>query len=137
MDILFVAGVAAIVADPPAAFDLYAKTLGLPLSDDEYPATGDLEGVKHFGLWPLADAARSCFGTAEWPAGVPVPQTCIELEVADVDAAAAELEAAGHTLVRAPADEPWGQRTARLLTGDGLLLGVTWTPWMHEEPRPA
>jgi catechol 2,3-dioxygenase-like lactoylglutathione lyase family enzyme len=131
MNILFVAGVAAIVSDPSSSLDLYGKGLGLPLSDDDYPATGDLEGVKHFGLWPLASAAQSCFGTDEWPADVRVPQACIEFEVDDVEAAAAELEAAGHRLVRQPGDEPWGQRTARLLSADGLLIGLTRTPWMH------
>jgi NAD(P)-dependent dehydrogenase (short-subunit alcohol dehydrogenase family) len=45
--------------------------------------------------------------------------------------AAAELEAKGHTLVKAAGDEPWGQRTARLLDPDGLLVGVVYTPWMH------
>jgi ABC-type Zn2+ transport system substrate-binding protein/surface adhesin len=29
-------------------------------------------------------------------------------------------------------EEPWGQTTARVLTPEGLLLGVTFTPWMHD-----
>src|SRR4051812_30596088 len=131
MNVLFVAGFAPIVPDLDAARGLYGKTLGITLEGDDYPSTGSLDGLKHFGLWPLAQAARSCFGTDEWPAGVPVPNGALELEVDDVDGAAAELEAAGHTLVRAPADEPWGQRTARLLTAEGLLLGVVHTPWLH------
>src|SRR5690349_7223579 len=121
MNIIFVAGFAPVVRDVSAARALYEKTMGLPLQGDDYPATDALGGVKHFGLWPLDQAARSCFGTDDWPADVPVPHAAIEFEVDDVDAAAAELEAAGHTLVRHPADEPWGQRTARLLSGDGLL----------------
>ena len=28
-----------------------------------YLHTGGLDGVKHFALWPLAQAAESCFGT--------------------------------------------------------------------------
>jgi hypothetical protein len=30
-------------------------------------------------------------------------------------------------------DEPWGQTTARLLSPEGLLVGVTYTPWMHAD----
>ena len=28
-------------------------------------------------------------------------------------------------------EEPWGQTTSRLLSPEGLLVGVTFTPWMH------
>ena len=48
-----------------------------------------------------------------------------------VSAAAAELEAAGHRLLRGVREEPWGQTTTRLLSPEGLLVGVTYTPWMH------
>jgi hypothetical protein len=34
-------------------------------------------------------------------------------------------------------EEPWGQTTARLLSPEGLLVGITFTPWMHTtEPGP-
>jgi catechol 2,3-dioxygenase-like lactoylglutathione lyase family enzyme len=131
MNVRFVAGFAPVVQDLDAARHLYEKTLGIVLEGEDYPATHSLDGLKHFGLWPLSQVARSCFGTDEWPADVPAPNACLELEVDDVDAAAAELEAAGHRLVRRAADEPWGQRTARLLTAEGLLLGVVHTPWLH------
>jgi len=132
MNVLFVAGFASIVRDVPSARSLYGDVLGLPLEGDEYPATGALDGIKHFGLWPLSGAAQSCFGTDTWPDDLPVPHAAIEFEVDDVDGAAAELVAAGHALVRDAADEPWGQRTARLLSEDGLLVGVVHTPWMHD-----
>ena len=63
MNVLFVAGFAPIVQDLDAARGLYGKTLGIDLEGDDYPSTGSLDGLKHFGLWPLAQAARSCFGT--------------------------------------------------------------------------
>ena len=44
---------------------------------------------------------------------------------------AAELEAAGHRLLRDAREEPWGQTTSRLLSPEGLLVGVSYTPWMH------
>ena len=90
-------------------------------------------GVKHLGVWPLADAAEACFGAREWPAHLPVPQASLEFEVADVAAAAAELEAAGHTLLHGARTEPWGQEIARLLGPEGLLVGVCFTPWLHED----
>lgn len=136
MEILFVAGFASIVADPQAGRAFYKDTLGLPLEvvSGDYLAVDGFGGVKHLGVWPLADAAESCFGTAQWPDGVPVPQATIEFEVADVAAAAAELEARGCSLIHAARTEPWGQEIARLLGPEGLLVGLCWTPWLHEVP---
>jgi hypothetical protein len=48
-----------------------------------------------------------------------------------VAGAVTELEAAGHRVVRGAREEPWGQTTARLLSPEGLLIGITYTPWMH------
>jgi len=44
--------------------------------------TGALDGVMHFALWPLVQAAESCFGTAQWPDNLPVPQARLEFDVA-------------------------------------------------------
>ncbi|MFN8053538.1 MAG: hypothetical protein U0Q22_19020 [Acidimicrobiales bacterium] len=142
MDILFVAGFSPIVPDPQAGRAFYQGTLGLPLDvvAGDYLAVDGFGGTRHLGIWPLADAAESCFGTREWPADVPVPQATIEFEVRDVAAAAAELEASGHTLIHPPRTEPWGQEIARLLGPEGLLVGVCWTPWFHaaeDEASPA
>lgn len=131
MNVLFVSGVAPISKDLPEALRLFRDTLGIDVQGDVYPATDELAGVRHFGLWSLAGAAMSCFGSEQWPPDIPAPTATIEFEVDDVDAAATELEAAGHRLIRKAADEPWGQRCARLLTTDGLLIAVTSTPWMH------
>lgn len=135
MEILFVAGFAPIVADPQAARAFYKDTLGLPLItvSGDYVAMEGFPGVKHFGVWPLAEAAQSCFGATEWPAGVPTPQATIEFEVADVAAAAAELEAQGLTLVHGARTEPWGQTIARVVGPEGLLIGLCNTPWLHEQ----
>ena len=135
MDILFVAGFAPITPDPAAGIAFYRDTLGLPLEtvNGDYVAVDGFGGVKHLGVWPLAEAARSCFGTPDWPADVPRPQATLELEVADVEAAATELEAGGHTLVHPTRTEPWGQVIARLLGPEGLLIGLCHTPWLHDE----
>ena len=134
MDVQFVASVAPIVRDADAARAFYRDALGLSFEGGEgdYVFTHKLEGTKHLGLWPLTDAANSCFGTSEWPTEVPVPQASIEFEVADVAAAAEELKAKGYRLIHDARTEPWGQVTARLLSPEGLLIAVCYTPAFHD-----
>ena len=137
MDVLFIASVAVVTADPPRSRQLFMETLGLPLEGegDGYYSSGNIAGSKHFGVWPLAEAAQACFGTAEWPAGRVVPQASIEFEVKDADAVAAagdELQRAGYELLHPARTEPWGQTVARLLTGDGLIVGISYAPEFHE-----
>ena len=101
MNVQFVTSVAPIVRDADASRSFYRDALGLSFEGEEgdYLFTHELEGVKHFGLWPLSEAATACFGITEWPADIPVPQASIEFEVADVAAAAAELTAKGYRLI--------------------------------------
>ena len=47
-------------------------------------------------------------------------------------AAAAELTAKGYQLIHEAHTEPWGQITARLLSPEGLLVAVCYTPSFHE-----
>jgi catechol 2,3-dioxygenase-like lactoylglutathione lyase family enzyme len=136
--VLFVATVAAVVADPAESRKLYADALGLPLEGESegYQSSGSIGGVKHFGVWPLSQAAEACFGTPEWPADRAVPQASIELEVEDseaVGAAGEELERAGYELLHSARTEPWGQTVARLLTDDGLIVGISYTPALRDE----
>src|SRR5207244_13539627 len=101
MEVQFVASIAPIVRDAEAARSFYRDALGLTFEgiEGDYVFTQNLGGTKHFGLWPLAEAATACFGTKEWPNEVPVPQASIEFEVADVAAAAEELKAKGYRLI--------------------------------------
>jgi catechol 2,3-dioxygenase-like lactoylglutathione lyase family enzyme len=135
MEILFVASVAPIAADPPTSQKLYVDALGLPLTGDgDYVHSEAIEGVKHFGVWPLSQAAQACFGTPEWPAGVRVPQASVEFEVADAEAVEAggrELEEQGYELLHAAREEPWGQTVARLLSPEGLVVGLSYAPALH------
>jgi catechol 2,3-dioxygenase-like lactoylglutathione lyase family enzyme len=137
MQIRFISGFAPIVADPQASERLYVDTIGLPLEryeDTDYYRSESIEGAKHFGLWQLSEAARSCFGTDAWPADRPVPQACVEFDVDSADAVAdavRELEAAGYVLVHGARTEPWGQTIARLQTPEGLLVGISFAPWHH------
>ena len=134
MKVLFVAGFGPIVSNMQANQAFYGKVLGLPLEGDEsYLFTHHLEGVKHFALWPLSGAAQSCFGTDNWPENLPVPQGWIEFDVEDVAVATAELENKGYRVLLAAKQEPWGQTVTRLLGPDGLLVGITYTPFLRPE----
>lgn len=137
MNVQFISSFAVIARDPAASRPLFLKTFGLPLqpvAGTEYYATEKIDGCKHFGIWPLSEAAEACFGTTTWPADRPVPQASIEMEVgseAEVATAAAELRAAGYTLLHDARKEPWGQSVARLQSIDGLIVGVSYAPAFH------
>jgi catechol 2,3-dioxygenase-like lactoylglutathione lyase family enzyme len=135
LDVQFVASVAPIVRDADAARLFYRDALGLSFEGEagDYVFTHKLEGTKHFGLWPLSEAATACFGTTDWPDDIPVPQASIEFEVADVAAAAAELTDKGYRLIHSARTEPWMQITARLLSPEGLLVAVCYTPSFHDD----
>ena len=92
---------------------------------------GRLPGVKHFAVWPLSQAATSCFGESEWPVEHPIPQGWIEYEVQDLDSATRVLSEKGYRLLVANRTEPWGQTVTRLLSPEGLLTGLTVTPWLR------
>ncbi|HEX6655829.1 MAG TPA: glyoxalase [Candidatus Limnocylindria bacterium] len=137
MKISFVAGFGPIVRDPSSSKAFWNADLGIELQElsPDYWVSDNLDGVKHFGMWPLDQAAEATFGAAGWPDDVPAPQAWIELDVESAEAVApavAELAAVGHRVLREAHEEPWGQTTSRLLSPEGLLVGITFTPWMHE-----
>src|SRR5579863_8784300 len=117
INVLFVAGFGPIVRDPAASRKFYSGALGLSFKEETngYLHTGDLDGVKHFALWPLPQAAESCFGTDQWPGNIPVPQAWLEFDVGDIAKATAELKSQGYQLLVATQKEPWGQTVTRLL----------------------
>jgi len=132
--VLFVAGFGPIVRDPVASRKFYSDALGLPFEEDSngYLYTGELDGVKHFALWPLAQAAESCFGSNKWPDNVPAPQAWLEFDVEDIERATAELKSQGYKLLVSTQKEPWGQVVTRLLGPEGLLVGITHTPALRK-----
>jgi catechol 2,3-dioxygenase-like lactoylglutathione lyase family enzyme len=134
LKIEFVTSVAVITPDPEQSLRLYVETLGLPLEGGEYFRSEHLAGVKHFGVWPLPQAAKACFGEKQWPAHLPVPQVSIEFEVADraaVDDASAELAGAGYELLHPVREEPWGQTVVRMLSPEGAIVGISFAPVLH------
>lgn len=131
----FVAGLGPLVRDLPASLAFYRDTLGIPLEGDDYISTDKLAGVGHFGQWLLSDAAEAIFGGPDWPADVPVPQANIEFDLDSVealDAAAEALREAGYPILVGPKVEPWGQSVLRLIGPEGLLVTLSYTPWLHE-----
>jgi catechol 2,3-dioxygenase-like lactoylglutathione lyase family enzyme len=138
MEIQFIASVSVIAPNPPKSRELYVEALGLPLKageDDEYFHSESIDGSKHFGVWPLAQAAQACFGSDDWPHDRPIPQASIEFEVEGASAvgpAADELESKGFTLLHEAREEPWGQTVARLQSVEGLVIGISYAPWFHD-----
>ena len=137
MEIEFIASFAVITPDVASSRALYVDALGLPLDHapgDDYWHSEDIGGSKHFGVWPLAQAAQACFGSPEWPAGTPAPQASVEFEFADpqaVQAAADELRGQGYALLHDAREEPWGQTVARLLSPEHLIVGLSYAPALH------
>lgn len=132
--ILFVAGFGPIVRDSAASRKLYGQILNIPFKEekDGYLHTEALHGAKSFALWPLAQAAHSCFGTDSWPAEIPVPQAWLEFDVENVEQATAELEARGYHMLVKNKSEPWGQTVSRFIGPEGLLVGI-FTPSMRPQ----
>ena len=135
LKVLFVAGFGPLVRDPQASKSFYVQTLGLPLEampgNPDYLHGEKVDGVRHFALWPLAAAAESCFGTKAWPADIPTPHAWLEFDVEDVAAATRVLKERGYALLVDCRTEPWGQTVTRMLSPEGLLIGITFTPWMR------
>ena len=133
--ILFIAGFGPIVRNPDASRKLYVKALDIPFKEesDGYLHTDALQGAKQFALWPLSQAAESCFGTRSWPDSLPTPHAWLEFDVDSVEKATAELESMGYPMLIKNKKEPWGQTVSRFLDSDGLLVGLTFTPSMREK----
>ena len=132
--ILFIAGFGPIVRDTAEGRKLYSEAFGIRFKEEsgEYLHTEALEGAKTFALWPLSQAAQSCFAQDSWPDHVPVPQAWLELDVDNVESSTAELESRGYRMLIKNKKEPWGQTVSRFLSPEGLLVGITFTPFMRD-----
>jgi catechol 2,3-dioxygenase-like lactoylglutathione lyase family enzyme len=137
MDIQFIATIAVITPDPKKSRELFIDALGLPLEagpGSDYLHSEQIDGSKHFAIWPLSEAAQACFGSPEWPADRAVPQVSVEFEVHDANAvqsAAEELRQRGFALLHDRREEPWGQTVARLQSPEGAIIGISYIPSMH------
>jgi hypothetical protein len=134
IEVLFIAGFGPIARETAASRKLYSE-LGIPFKEESggYLHTEALQGAKTFALWPLCQAAHSCFGNDSWPEGIPIPQASLEFDVDHIENATADLESQGYRILVKNKKEPWGQTITRLLSPEGLLVGITITPSMREE----
>ena len=133
--ILFISGFGPIVRDTEVSRRLYARALDISFKEESggYLHTNALEGAKEFALWPLSQAAESCFGDAAWPDSLPAPHGWLEFDVESVENATAELESMGYRMLIKNKRESWGQTVSRFLDADGILVGLTFTPWLREK----
>ena len=133
--VLFIAGFGPIVHEATASRKLYSQILGISFKEETggYLHTEALKGATSFALWPLSQAAQSCFGKNSWPDEIPQPQAWLEFDVASVERATAELESRGYRMLVKNKKEPWGQTVSRFLAPEGLLVGITFTPSLRDE----
>jgi catechol 2,3-dioxygenase-like lactoylglutathione lyase family enzyme len=134
LKVIFVAGFGPLVENAAASNAFFLDALGLPLeqqADGGYYHSEKIDGVRHFALWPLSEAALSCFGADTWPTNFPKPHSWLEFEVEDVATATEAMKARGHKLLVEARKEPWGQTVTRLLSPEGILVGLTFTPWLR------
>jgi len=99
--VLFVAGFGPIVREAVASRRLYGEALGIRFKEETggYLHTEGLDGVKTFALWPLSQAAQSCFGKETWPDEIPAPQAWLEFDVDSVERATTALAARGYRML--------------------------------------
>ncbi|RAR52266.1 catechol 2,3-dioxygenase-like lactoylglutathione lyase family enzyme [Paraburkholderia unamae] len=140
MEITCIAGFAVITKQPDASASLYQEKLGLPLerfdASPDYRFMDKFPGANHFGVWPLNMAAQSCFGQDAWPTSIPEPTATIEFELADakaVESAVQEMKVKGQVFIHEARTEPWGQTVARFISPEGVLVGLSFAPWLHEQ----
>ena len=135
MEVLFILGFGPIVRDTAESRRLYSESLGIRFKEEsgEYLHTEALKGAKSFALWPLSQAAESCFDKDAWPDNIPVPQAWLEFDVDNVEKATADLESRGYQMLVKNKKEPWGQTVSHFISPEGLLVGVTYTPLMRGE----
>ena len=125
-----VGGVAEIVEDVGAALAFNRDVLGLEVEKQEGEdyAVVAVAGVLHFGIWNRGHAAECTYGSREHADRIPLGFT-LEFEVDDVEDAAGRIESHGRRIAQAPREEPWGQKTFRMISPGGSLLGFAETPW--------
>jgi hypothetical protein len=135
LKVLFITGFGPIVRDTGESRRLYRDVLGIHFKEEtnDYLHTETVPGAKTFALWPISQAAQSCFGKDSWPKDIPTPQAWLEFDVESVEKATAVLESSGYRLLVKNRKEPWGQIVSRLISPEGLLVAISFTPLFREQ----
>lgn len=111
-----VAAMTLFITDKEVTRDFYTRFFGAgPIHEDDASIVFRVgETLANFLLVQAVDELIAPAAMA--PAGV---RAVFTLPVADVDAAAAQVQAAGIVLLNGPMDRPWGIRTASVQDPDG------------------
>jgi uncharacterized glyoxalase superfamily protein PhnB len=108
-----------VTADLRAALGFYRDLLGATVTY-EFPGP---DGEPGYAGLELGDSQLGIGRDPEAPAE-PSERFSLWVYVDDCDAAVERLRAAGVEIVEEPADQPWGERVARVLDPDGNLVLV-------------
>src|SRR5262250_1953871 len=135
LKVLFIAGFGPIVRNTRESSKLYRDVLGIRFKEESggYLHTEAVAGAKTFALWPLSQAAQSCFGKDSWPKNIPSPQAWLEFDVENVEKATEVLKSRGYRMLVKNRKEPWGQIVSRFISPEGVLVGITFTPLLREQ----
>lgn len=110
-----------VVEDVDRALGFYCGLLGLPLGHRSGPYAQLETGVTRVAFYERTAMAET-LGSELEPPSPNAPAFELGFKVDDCDVAYDELVAAGATPALAPADRPWGQRTAYVRDPDGHLV---------------
>ena len=110
-----------IVEDLDRALAFYTGALGLRLGHRSGPYAQLDTGTTRVSLYERR-AMSTTLGLDLQPPPLDAAGFELGFKVPDVDAATAELAAAGAEVVTSPTDRPWGQRTAYVRDPDGHLI---------------
>lgn len=111
-----------VVADLDASVRFYAEVLGLPLGHRSGPYAQFATGATRVALYEREAMASTLGVTSLRAPPSDAPGFELGFKVDDVDAAYAELVAAGAEPATPPQDRPWGQRTAYVRDPDCHLI---------------
>lgn len=109
-------------SDPDRSRAFYGEALGLKISREF--ETGSGRGTVYF----LGGGFLEVSGRSEGP---PTPTLQLWLQVADAEAAHAELTAAGVEVLRPPVEEPWGLVEMWIADPDGHRIVLVQIPADH------
>jgi catechol 2,3-dioxygenase-like lactoylglutathione lyase family enzyme len=110
-----------VVEDVDRALGFYCGLLGLPLGHRSGPYAQLETGVTRVAFYERTAMAET-LGSELEPPSPNAPAFELGFKVDDCDVAYDELVTAGATPALAPADRPWGQRTAYVRDPDGHLV---------------
>ena len=133
-----IAGLAEIVEDINEAITFYCEVLGLKVEKrdgDDY-AVLSAPGVLHFGIWNRSHAAECVYGDRNQADRIPLGYT-LEFEAENIKSAESQVSDAGHEITQHLREEPWGQKTFRMISPGGSILGFAETPWARRMTQSA